>query len=187
MKRAVVSSTNGGKQAAGRTNDVCWLPHDSDEVIWNLASKIAAAVGLPLEYAEPLQVVHYEHQEEYRKHWDAYDGHTERGNRTIASMGNRLVTALGYANSPKEGGGTGLPNLDLVVGAKAGRLLIFHDCYPGTSTKHSGALHAGLPVTAGEKWAFNLWFHDRPHQESVRAGERWRAKMVAMRATKQEL
>jgi tetratricopeptide (TPR) repeat protein len=37
-----------------------------------------------------------------------------------------------------------------------------HDCYPGTNTRHPDTLHAGLPVLEGSKWAFNLWFHERP-------------------------
>ena len=38
-------------------------------------------------------------------------------------------------------------------GAVAGRLLVFHNTYPGTATKHAGALHAGLPVGEGEQVA----------------------------------
>eukprot|EP01043_Picozoa_sp_COSAG02_P023103 COSAG02_NODE_1223_length_13799_cov_11.479270_8_plen_176_part_00 len=160
----------------GRTNDVTWLPHDTSDGIWELVNHIADVVGLPLTYAEPLQVVHYRRGQQYRQHWDAYDAHSERGKQLIGAHGNRLVTALGYINSvessnPAEGG-TSLPNLNITVSAVAGRLLVFHTTYPGTATKHADALHAGTPVTSGEKWAFNLWFHDRPHSASVSASQR---------------
>jgi prolyl 4-hydroxylase len=69
-------------------------------------------------------------------------------------------------------GGTRLPNINVTVPAVAGRLLIFHTTYPGTATKHVDGLHAGTPVAIGEKWAFNLWFHDRPYRQSVMASKR---------------
>ena len=71
MSRAVVSTTSGGAKADGRTNDVTWLPHDKSEGVWSLANRIADAVGLALDHAEPLQVVHYAVGQEYKKHWDA--------------------------------------------------------------------------------------------------------------------
>ena len=83
-----------------------------------------------------------------------------------------LHSALGYISTVDGSGGTELPNLNRTVGAVAGRLLVFHNTYPGTATKHADALHAGLPVGEGEKWAFNLWFHDRPVPTSVEAAKR---------------
>ena len=58
-----------------------------------------------LEYAEPLQVVHYTVGQEYRKHWDAYDTHTMRGQKHIGTDGNRILTALGYINTVADGTG----------------------------------------------------------------------------------
>jgi len=33
-----------------------------------------------------------------------------------------------------------------------------------SATKHPDSYHAGRPPTKGEKWAFNLWFHEGPTQ-----------------------
>ena len=44
--------------------------------------------------------------------------------------------------------GTGLP----------GRMVIFHNTTHDISGPHPLSLHAGMPVEAGEKWAFNMWF-----------------------------
>ena len=33
-----------------------------------------------------------------------------------------------------------------------------------SATKHPDSFHAGRPPTSGEKWAFNLWFHEAPTQ-----------------------
>ena len=35
---------------------------------------------------------------------------------------------------------------------------------PRSATKHPDSFHAGRPPTSGEKWAFNLWFHEAPTQ-----------------------
>lgn len=173
----------GGTPTDGRTNDVTWLAHDQSVGIWELVNHIADAVGLPLTHAEPLQVIHYKDGQQYRQHWDAYDAHTERGKQQIEASGNRLVTALGYINTVESNdaleGSTFMPNLNISVPAVAGRLLVFHTTYPGTATKHVDGLHAGMPVVSGEKWAFNLWFHDRPHHPSVVASQRMRQKMSA--------
>lgn len=98
-----------------------------------------------------------------------------------------MVTALGYINTvegsnPLEGG-TSMPNLNFTVPAVARRLLVFHLTYPGTGTKHVDALHAGTPVISGEKWAFNLWFHDRPHGPSVQASQRMQQRDDSGRQT----
>eukprot|EP01050_Picozoa_sp_SAG11_P005082 SAG11_NODE_343_length_10455_cov_7.072036_7_plen_209_part_00 len=81
-------------------------------------------VGLPADHSEDLQVIHYLVGQQYRKHWDAYDPLSERGDkcffRKLAQYahpsrrrpdarvgwaagvqatrrdGNRLVTALVY-------------------------------------------------------------------------------------------
>lgn len=50
---------------------------------------------------------------------------------------------------------TEFPNLNLTVAPLAGQLLIFHNTYVGTETKHPLALHAGSPVGQMGKWAFN--------------------------------
>ena len=58
-----------------------------------------------LEYAEPLQIVHYSAGQEYRKHWDAYDMHSVRGQKNAGRDGNRILTALGYINTVEHGSG----------------------------------------------------------------------------------
>ena len=182
MSRAGVTTDDGrgGRQSSGRTNDSTWLPHDCSPTMWKVVQRISDLVGIPSENAEDVQVIHYTDGQEYRKHWDAYNPLNERGRRATASGGNRLITALAYLSEVEEGGGTGFINLRMEVDARAGRLLVFHNCYPGTRTLHVDSNHAGLPVVSvsprrsarlsaalsplssplcqqGDKWAFNLW------------------------------
>lgn len=41
-------------------------------------------------------------------------------------------------------------------------MALFHNCRNDGTEIHPDSLHAGAPVTRGEKWAFNLWFHAHP-------------------------
>ncbi|WP_258807305.1 2OG-Fe(II) oxygenase [Pseudidiomarina sp. CB1] len=161
MQRAKVSSDAEGVYSKARTNQLAWISHKHSMVVTDLGSRIAQQVGLPLRNAESFQVIHYDQSQEYRSHFDAYDMNTERGKRCTARGGQRLFTALGYINSPASGGSTYFSKLNINVAPKPGRLLVFENVVRGTTDVHPKSLHAGMPVVAGEKWAFNLWFHER--------------------------
>lgn len=162
LRRSQVSRASGGQVSAGRTSSRTWLRHDTDAVVRAAAERIAGRVGLPLAHAESLQVIHYEPGQEYRSHFDAYDLSTEKGQRYCARGGQRLVTALAYL-CDVDGGATLFPRLSLAVEPRAGRVLVFDNCHPGTEVRDPRTIHQGLPPRAGEKWAFNLWFHARPY------------------------
>lgn len=163
IRRAQVSGIVGGSLSKGRSNTLTWVRHDIDPTVHAVAARIADCVGLPLTHAESLQVVHYDTGEEYRPHFDAYDLSTEKGLRYTARGGQRLVTALAYLNTVAEGGATGFPQIGIDVQPRRGRLLIFHNCHPGTTTRDRLSYHQGKAPVRGDKWAFNLWFHERPY------------------------
>jgi len=158
MKRAKVSGAQKGIISDGRTNSVCWLDHSVDKVFEDVALRISSLIGLPLTYAESFQLIHYLEGAQYKPHFDAFDPKTDAGQRNMANGGQRLITVLGYLNTPGTGGGTNFPRLKLSIPAEAGKLVIFHNCSPGLMERHSLSLHGGAPVEQGEKWAFNLWF-----------------------------
>lgn len=160
LQQALVSAAKSGVVSAGRTGRNCWIPHSYNAVIQELCQRVSEVVGIPLEYAESIQVVHYGESQQYAPHYDAWDANTERGKRCMARGGQRLVTCLLYLNDPQSGGGTSFPNLDMQVSAKSGRMLIFHNCLNGSTLRHPDSLHGGMPVLGGEKWACNLWFRE---------------------------
>ena len=158
MKRAVVSGGTEGVESDGRTGGVHWLLHDETPITLALSRRIAGLVGLPLDNAESLQVINYGPGEEYRSHYDAWVPGTETGDRCMSRGGQRLVTCLMYLESAESGGYTFFPRLDIEVLPRPRRMLLFHNCYPGTVERHPGALHGGMAPDAGTKWACNLWF-----------------------------
>jgi prolyl 4-hydroxylase len=163
LRRSQVSGNAGGKFSDGRTSERAWLKHAVDPVVHAAAERIAAHVGLPLAHAESLQVIHYEAGQEYRPHFDAYDLSTEKGRRYCERGGQRIVTALAYLSAVAAGGTTGFPRIGLEVEPQPGRVLVFHNCHPGTNVCDPRTYHQGKPPLHGDKWAFNLWFHESPY------------------------
>lgn len=161
---AEVSGDNGGFISDGRSGTNCWIDHAHNGLTLALAQRVSELVQIPLINAENFQVVHYLPNQEYQAHFDCWDAGTERGDRCMARGGQRLVTTLLYLNDVASGGSTRFTNLDLDVLPTKGTLLLFHNCEPGTIKKHENSLHAGMPVTTGEKWAANLWFRQRDYR-----------------------
>lgn len=161
LKRARVSRKGDESLTNGRTNSNAWVSHNTDSIILKVATRISDLIGIPLENAEALQVIHYGVDQEYKAHFDAYDLSKDLGRHYTRRGGQRLVTTLTYLNDVEEGGGTSFPKLGLEIEAHKGRLAIFHNCLVGSTAVHPKSLHSGMPVARGEKWAFNLWFHER--------------------------
>ena len=79
--------------------------------------------------------------------------------------GARLITALCYLNNVEQGGGTHITKKNITIEPIKGRLLVFHNTYSNTNIRHELSEHAGLPVIKGEKYAFNLWFHEKNYKD----------------------
>ena len=150
----------------GRTNSSYWIPHYKYPETLSIAKKIAERIGCNYNHFESFQVIHYDVNEEYKYHFDAYDkNEKEKYEKYCDERGNRLRTVLVYLNDVEEGGGTGFDSLseyigEVVIEPKMGKMVVF------TNVNDDGSLnkksrHAGLPVIQGEKWAFNLWLRER--------------------------
>jgi prolyl 4-hydroxylase len=44
----------------------------------------------------------------------------------------------------------------------AGDAFLFHNCDAATGTPDRATLHAGLPVTSGQKWLLSKWLRAKP-------------------------
>lgn len=153
----------------GRTNSSYWIPHDKYPETLKIAKRIAKSIDCDYKHFESFQVIHYNENEEYKYHYDAFNpDETEKYKKYCGGLdgrGNRLRTILVYLNDVIEGGGTGFDRLDeyegeIIVEPKMGKMVVF------TNVNDDGSLnmksrHAGLPVIKGEKWAFNLWLRER--------------------------
>jgi prolyl 4-hydroxylase len=153
----------------GRTNSSYWMAHDDYPETLKIAKKIAERIGCNYRHFENFQVIHYNENEEYKYHYDAYDmNETEKYKKFCKERGNRLRTVLVYLNDVEEGGGTGFDSLneydeEIIVEPKMGKMVVFNNVNDDGSLNRKSR-HAGLPVIKGEKWAFNLWLRERERE-----------------------
>ena len=107
---------------------------------------------------EPLQVVIYNKDQQYRPHHDYF----REDSKEIVRGGNRTDTVLIYLNdlSEEDGGATSFPMINLKVKPKALNAIHFKDMVNGKVDERT--LHAGeLIKTDKVKYAVNVWFRER--------------------------
>ncbi|MEL6169571.1 MAG: 2OG-Fe(II) oxygenase [Pseudomonadota bacterium] len=164
LQRAPVVSDDGGTAISEtRTNSTAYLDQTSDLSLMTLASRVSSVVRLPVENAEPCQLLHYTGPQEFRAHSDGFDPDGPGGPEHLMRGGQRLFTTICYLNDVPQGGETEFPELRIRVAARLGRVVIFGNTKLGTNKLHPHSLHAGVPVTQGEKWALTFWWRERPY------------------------
>lgn len=77
--------------------------------------------------------------------------------------GNRTRTICVYLNHVEAGGETVFPRADVSVAPVPGRAVVFDKLF-ADGRPDSESLHAGLPVTRGEKWLATLWLRERRYR-----------------------
>ena len=163
MERSSVASKDvKGEIHNGRTGSNTWLAHDASPVIKGVADRISQMVRMPLDNAEPFQVVHYTENQEYDYHYDSFDENDEGYNEEYTNNGGqRLITVLGYLRDVPKGGETGFNHLGVNIQPRRGSIIVWWNVEQDTTKREIKSQHAGLPVLEGEKYAFNLWFRER--------------------------
>lgn len=142
-----------------------------DLVVCDAERRIAACAGLPLSHAEPLAVLRYEVGQEYKVHHDFMAPEVVANHPLYSKLGQRVATVVTYLVQPAAGGGTVFPRLDLRIEPRPGMAVHFLNTHPD-GRPDEDSLHAGLPVTAGEKWVCTLWFREREtRSHTCRYGE----------------
>ncbi len=122
-----------------------------DPVLHAINRRIAAATRTAWEQGEPLQVLSYEAEQEYKLHSDA-----------LPPGGNqRIITFLVWLNQGYEGGATSFPRLGLEIAGKPGDALCFVNTTPSGEAL-AEMWHAGLPVTRGRKLLLSKWIREAP-------------------------
>ena len=160
LQPATVVGLNNEQKLKDRTNEFAWLEHHANESIHEVSKRLSILVQMPIRNAEMFQVVHYESGTEYKPHFDSFDQSTELGKKYWEPGGQRMITALIYLNDVEDGGATYFPELNISINPKKGNVLVFHNTISETTNINPRSLHAGMPVTSGEKWAANLWFRE---------------------------
>ena len=158
--KLVDSEVIGGKHKNIRNSQQCWISKNSPHVKY-LFDYVAQSFNIPFENAEDLQVVRYLPGQYYNEHHDACCDNNEKCMDFVRKGGQRMLTVLIYLNNEFSEGQTYFKNLNLKIKPPTGDAIVFYPLAKGTNKCHPLALHAGMPVTAGEKWIANLWFRER--------------------------
>ena len=166
LNRSLVSSDTKGIISDGRTGFNCWINHNHDNIVLNIASKISHLVDISLDNAESFQLIYYDKQQQYKRHYDGWlHDNSEKSNRQLKYGGQRMITALCYLNNVNEGGSTRFTKLNIDINPQKGRLLIFQNVEDKTNIRHELSEHSGMPIIEGEKYAFNLWFREKKYKK----------------------
>jgi hypothetical protein len=67
-----VSGDSKGEVSNVRTNSVGWVPAAGDPILESVEDRICGLFGVQPECTENFQVIHYEVNQEYKAHLDAY-------------------------------------------------------------------------------------------------------------------
>jgi prolyl 4-hydroxylase len=165
LQRAPVQlASRGGAFAVddARSNSVAGSHQLQPDLVMQLANlRIAAAIGVPLAHQEPTNILHYARGERYADHYDFITEAEEQGfAHELRTSGQRIVTFLVYLNDGYEGGETAFPRLDWRFKGKTGDALVFWNLSV-QGEREPDSLHAGSPVTKGEKWLLSKWVRQR--------------------------
>lgn len=153
----VQTDTGASEVNSARTSEGMFFERGENPICQRIEARIAALLNWPVENGEGLQVLRYRPGAEYKPHYDYFDP-AQPGTPTILKRGGQRVgTLVIYLNSPKVGGGTTFPDVQLEVAPVKGHAVFFsYDrAHPSTRT-----LHGGAPVLEGEKWVATKWMRE---------------------------
>lgn len=153
----VKNETGGSEVHAARTSDGMFFERGERPLIARIEARIAELLCWPVSHGEGLQILRYRPGAEYRPHFDYFDPAHSGTPRILERGGQRVGTLIIYLNTPEGGGSTLFPDAGLEVGPVRGNAVFFSYDRAHASTK---TLHAGAPVTAGEKWVATKWLRE---------------------------
>jgi prolyl 4-hydroxylase len=129
-------------------------------LIAQLDQRIAALMGCPEENGEGLQVLRQPEGGHFAPHFDFLIPSNATNSDSIARSGQRLSTLIVYLNDVPRGGETVFPMVGLSVTPRRGNAIYFE--YTNSHMQvDQKSLHAGAPVTRGEKWVVTKWMRAR--------------------------
>jgi prolyl 4-hydroxylase len=168
LTRSRVVDRAGGDNSvsAVRTSEGTHFERGEYALIARLEARIASLTGIPESHGEPLQILHYSGGDQYKAHHDYFDP-TDPGSAAHTAVGGqRVATLVIYLNEVAGGGDTVFPRIGLAVKPRSGCGVYFEYCN-AASELDDRCLHAGAPVSTGEKWIATKWLRQRPYQQEA--------------------
>jgi prolyl 4-hydroxylase len=168
MERARVYDPNSQAEIvdAHRSNTLARFGLDAIEYLHVLLqSRMSAACGIPLQHFEAPTQLHYDVGEQIADHFDFVDPRIAQDYAgEIARNGQRIITFIVYLNDEYAGGETSFRKLGITHRGSIGEGIYFVNALPDLSPDMR-MVHAGEPVTQGEKWIVTQFIRSRPTRQ----------------------
>jgi len=160
------SQAGDGVQAA-RTSSTAWckgrcLQNPTVRAVEERVSRLMG--GIPMEHAEPMQVLRYETGQFYKVHHD-------QNSPRASAWGPRMFTVFMYIGDGYTGGETHFPRLNLTIPAGKGRACVWTSILDSDPYQRDDRTdHESLPVASGVKFGVNYWIHMYPFRTKSDGG-----------------
>lgn len=154
-------ATGKDRVSATRSSEGMFFGLAENALVERLDRRLSALMQLPVEHGEGLQVLRYPVGAQSTPHYDFLMPTSEANCASLARSGQRVSTLIVYLNEVERGGETVFPESGLDVSPRRGSALYFEYCN-ADGQLDPRSLHAGAPVTAGEKWIVTKWMRQRP-------------------------
>jgi prolyl 4-hydroxylase len=164
MQRSLVVNpeTGIGDVSPVRTSSGTYFKPGELDIIPAIEARIAELTGLPASHGEGLQILNYQVGGEYLPHFDYFPPKDSGSTEHLSHGGQRVATLLLYLNDVEAGGETSFPSAgNLRVTPRKGSAVYFA-YFNSHGQLDPATLHAGTPVTQGEKWLATKWIRQRP-------------------------
>lgn len=125
-----------------------------------LDARFSQIANLPVDHGEGLQVLRYAPGSHSTPHFDFLMPRNPTSEQSLRRSGQRVSSLVAYLNDVPGGGETIFPHAGLSICPRRGNAVYFEYCN-SRGQVDAASLHAGAPVTAGEKWAVTKWTRER--------------------------
>lgn len=142
-----------------RKSQTYWLNKD-DTIAKKIIQNVCDLDGHSIEQSEDIQVVKYEPNGYYNEHHDSCCDNDDKCKEFVKD-GNRILTMVIYLNDDFEGGATRFPKIDKNFKPKKYSGILFYPMNKDGDKCHEKSLHAGMPVTSGQKYIANVWIREK--------------------------
>jgi prolyl 4-hydroxylase len=152
--------TGENRVAEHRNSEGMFFALGETPFIAALDARFSRIMNSPVEHGEGLQVLRYGPGTRSTPHFDFLVPSNAANEESLRRSGQRVSSLVAYLNDVPGGGETTFPHAGLSVCPHRGNAVYFEYC------NHRGqvdaaSLHAGAPVTEGEKWAVTKWMRER--------------------------
>lgn len=155
LKPLQVSGIKGSTYSSDRIAEGNFI-YSNPPIIQKIKNIVSNVTNLPIENQEVPNIIRYKRGGHYTPHHDYFD---PKDFPKFKQRGNRKYSCLFYLNEDFEGGETFFPQYKLKIGPTLGTLIRWENLYPNGDI-NPNSLHAGLPVTKGEKWILVIWVNE---------------------------